>query len=454
MKNVKESFIKYYKELLGDEADGFFDAFANPKLRRTIRVNTLKTSKDFLKKWLENCGYKVSDNPFSEDGIDIEGQGSPLSLKIPYISGFSYPQDSSSMFAVELLDPKPGEIVIDLTAAPGGKTSHIAQKMKNSGVLIANDMDTSRLRALHSNLERLGVWNTAVIRMMPHKIAEIYPETFDKVLLDPSCSGEGLLAKGKTSFWSPKSLKRYASDQFGMLKSAFKLLKPGGTLVYSTCTLNKYEDDGVVERLLEEFPEAELPEFAHVKKFIPKQLEGFLGFRFWPQFTNTKGFFCIAIRKKIAKSCLSESKERTTYYDKIKLKVLNKSELKKFKHLPIMDAQKVSFTEKDDYIFAVSNELSKFNLIKYASLSFPFCKIYNSQIKPTHVGALLLGLDSDNSNKVVLNIPREDVQKILDRQIIDTGAKDGDYIIKFEKFPIGYGKVTNNKLEVSIPKQY
>lgn len=454
MKNVKESFINYYKELLGDEAEDFFEAFENPKFRRTVRVNTLKTSKDFLNKWLENCGYKVSDNPFSEDGIDIEGQGSPLSLKIPYISGFTYPQDSSSMFAVELLNPKPGEVVIDLTAAPGGKTSHIAQKMKNSGVLIANDMDTSRLRALHSNLERLGVWNTAVIRMMPHKIAEIYPETFDKVLLDPSCSGEGLLAKGKTSFWSPKSLKRYASDQFGMLKSAFKLLKPGGTLVYSTCTLNKYEDDGVVERLLEEFPEAELPESSHVSKFTPKQLKGFLGFRFWPQFTHTKGFFCIAIRKKITESCSSESVKKNIYYDKTKLKVLSKSELKRFKILSTILGHKVSFTEKDDYIFAVSKELSKFNLIKYASLSFPICKIYNSQIKPTHVGALLLGLNTSDSDKGILNISKVDVQKILDRQIIDAEANDGDYIIKFEKFPIGYGKVTNNKLEVSIPKQY
>ena len=172
--------------------------------------------------------------------------------------------------------------------------------MKNTGVLIANDMDTSRLKALHSNLERLGVWNAATIRMMPHKIAEMYPGVFDKVLLDPSCSGEGLLAKGgKPSFWSPKSVKRYASEQFGILKSAFLLLKPGGTLVYSTCTLNKFEDDGVVERLLAEFPEAEIADSTHVANFAPPQFPGFLGFRFWPHKTRTKGFFCISIRKGI-----------------------------------------------------------------------------------------------------------------------------------------------------------
>ena len=124
--DLKDSFKDYFKELIGDEFDAFLDFVSNGRTRRTVRVNTLKISKEKLRKWFEGNGYEAADNPFSSDAIDVIGEGKPLSLKLPYLSGFTYPQDSSSMFAVELLNPQPGETIIDLTAARVGKplTSH------------------------------------------------------------------------------------------------------------------------------------------------------------------------------------------------------------------------------------------------------------------------------------------------------------------------------------------
>ena len=251
VKAKKTNFQDYFRELIGEaEAQAFFDAIAKKERGpRTLRVNTLKISKEKLTAWLESQGYQVGDSEFSRDGLVLEGRGEPLALKLPYHAGFTYPQDSASMFAVEVLDPQPGELAIDLTAAPGGKTTHIAQRMKNTGVLVANDMDSRRLKALHSNLERLGIWNTFVTRATPYRLSQHFGEVFDRVLLDPSCSGEGLLVThdGKPDFWNKKALKRYSAEQFGLLCSAFGMLKPGGRLVYSTCTLNDVEDDGDAE---------------------------------------------------------------------------------------------------------------------------------------------------------------------------------------------------------------
>lgn len=445
---IKDSFREYYIELLGqEEAQKFFDSFEKINPPRTVRVNTLKTTKEELTKWLESNGYTVNDSKYSSDGLEIRGEGRPLSLKLPYMAGFTYPQDHSSMLAVEILNPQPGETIIDLTAAPGGKTTHIAQRMKNTGVLIANDMDTKRLKALHSNLERLGVWNVITMRMMPHKIAEVYPETFDKVLLDPSCSGEGLLAKGsKPSFWSLKALKRYSSEQFGMLKSAFSLLKPGGTLVYSTCTLNKLEDDAVVERLLEEFPQAEIADVS--SEFLPKQLPGFLGFRFWPQITGTKGFFCIKIRKNASQN-LYPQKPPVEFLD-----VLNSHEVKEFeKYLEEFGTNlpDANFVKRDGNLFVVSKEVANFKLPAHYSLAFPLLKIFASDLKPSHSGAIWLGL---HAKKNVIELNREQVEDIVDRQSFESDKPDGTYLVKFEKFPIGFGKVIKGQLEVNFPRQY
>lgn len=477
--DIKDSFKDYFRGLIGEkEFEDLTDFISNGRTRRTVRVNTLKISKANLKDWLVSQGYEAANNPFSSDAIDVIGEGKPLALKLPYLSGFTYPQDSSSMFAVELLKPQPGETIIDLTAAPGGKTTHIAQRMKNTGVLIANDMDTSRLKALHSNLERLGVWNTAVIRMMPHKIAEIYAGVFDKVLLDPSCSGEGLLAKGgKPSFWSPKAVKRYASEQFGILKSAYLLLKPGGTLVYSTCTLNEFEDDGVVKRLLTEFPEADIADSSHVKKYAPEQVELKLGkssgFRFWPHKTRTKGFFCVAIRKGIDNNMSLHRTEHLTipgqviiYSDNLNsLKSadeMTKSKCKKYLQNLGLNLPDCEFTLRENYLFCISRELSNFPLPKAYSLAFPLLKIFDSEIKPSHEGAIYLGnlIDADLEKNIsckpgVLELGKEELDDFLERKTIEQkNYSDGNYLAKYKIFPLGLAKVRNGKCEIPYPTQY
>ncbi len=446
---MKTEFQDYFRGLVGDtEAEQFFCAIEGKSNRRGLRINSLKVGMDVMMEWLEKCGYEVKKSEFSEEGLEISGRGERLSLKLPYHAGFTYPQDLASMFAVELLDPQPGEWVLDLTAAPGGKTTHIAQKMRNTGVLVANDIDSRRLKALHSNLERLGVWNTVVIRAKAHWLAGFYGETFDRVLLDPSCSGEGLLVTrdGKPAFWNVKSLKRYAAEQFGLLCSAFTLLKPGGRLVYSTCTLNDVEDDGVVERLLKKFPEAEIDEVA--MDGVPEQVGDLKGIRFWPHKTGTKGFFCVAIRKS---ESLGEAEGKGE-----KLKVLNERQVRRYEayveknfgcELP--DA---GFVLRNQNLFVVSKDIEKFPLTPKYSLGFPLLKIVRDELRPTHAGALWLGL---RATKSVFDLNREGVEAVFERQPIENiSSKKGLFLVRFGQFPVGIGKLTEKKVEVIVPKQY
>ncbi|MFA5792339.1 MAG: methyltransferase domain-containing protein [Candidatus Gracilibacteria bacterium] len=448
---MKTNFQDYFRALIGnEEAEQFFCSIKERVTRRSLRANTLRTSKDELVKWLSSQGYEVKDNPFSCDGLDILGRGEELALKLPYHSGFTYPQDSASMFAIDVLDPKPGEMVLDLTAAPGGKSTHIAQRMLNTGVLVANDLDTKRLKALHSNLERLGIFNTVVTRFMPHKMTQYYPETFDKILLDPSCSGEGLLVTpdGKPSFWNEKSLKRYASEQYGLLLSAFRLLKPGGRLVFSTCTLNNIEDEGPVKKLLEKMPEAEILEIN--LKQTPEQFEDLEGVRFWPHKTGTKGFFCIAITKK---SSLNLEQEKETSYE---IKTLSQKQLEPFKEFAKdyfgCDLPDAEFTIRDEHLFLISKELANFPLLPFYSLALPFIKICRDEFRPTHAGALILGM---SAKKHVYNLNREEVLKVFQRQpITNNSTERGLYIAKYQDFTIGVAKLTDKGVEVVLPHQF
>lgn len=442
--SLKSSFEEYFTDLIGTkEAEQFFCAINEKQVKRGLRVNTLKTSKKELAEWLESQGYVVHESAFSQDGLQLEGRGQPLALKLPYYAGFTYPQDLSSMFAVELLDPQPGELALDLTAAPGGKTTHIAQKMKNTGVVFANDMDSRRLKALHSNLERLGIWNVLVMRTTAHKLSRLYPENFDRILLDPSCSGEGLLVTydGKPDFWNQKAMKRYSAEQFGLLCSAFALLKPGGRLVYSTCTLNDVEDDGVVDRLLEKFPEAKIEEAVNVlgDDGVPEQIarsdgSKLKGVRFWPHKTGTKGFFCIAITKT---EPLGEKIRMEEDAPAEKFKAMNEKQLQRFrafvKNNFECDLPDADFTFKDQQLFAVSKDLDGFPLRLRVSFALPFLEIVRDEIRPTHAGALWLVL---HAKKGIEELNREEVERLFEKEVVS------DKIVRYDKFPLGFGKMT------------
>ena len=166
------------------------------------------------------------------------------------------------MAPVEILNPQPGERILDLAAAPGGKTTQIFSRMGNTGLVVANEVHPGRVWDLAENLERWGARNTIVLNETPARLAEKFDSFFDRVLLDAPCSGEGMFRKSAAARkdWSPELVDRCAARQTIVLNQAARMLSPGGTIVYSTCTFSPQENEAVIARFLENHPEFELEE--------------------------------------------------------------------------------------------------------------------------------------------------------------------------------------------------
>lgn len=304
----KDGFIKRYQQLTDFTT---FKKYSLSFLRRSIRVNTLKISVNDLKKRLQNT-WELEPIPWCKEGFWIDHKGEDEAYRrdvgnlLEHQFGMVYIQEAASMIPPLVLDPQPGELVLDMCAAPGSKATQIAQYMRNQGVLIANDFKGDRLRPLGLNMQRCGISNAVVTMMRGHFFKDFQ---FDKILVDAPCSGTGTIRKSLKTLlmWNPHMVKRLASQQKQLLETAFQNLKVGGTLVYSTCTLEPEEDEGVVSYLLEKYPSAHLEEIKlplqrskpiiefEGKKFHPP-VEHCL--RLWPQDNDTEGFFVAKIRKE------------------------------------------------------------------------------------------------------------------------------------------------------------
>lgn len=228
----------------------------------TIRINPLADNPEKIKAKFEDLNWKLKPVPWAENVyIVTDRDKSELGKTQEYKKGLFYIQNLSSMLPVVVLDPQPGEEVLDVCAAPGSKTSMMAAMMKNKGNIIANDEDFSRSQKLQSVLDEFYVKNTEVRIGDGAKIGTEYPNYFDKILLDAPCSGEGLVYLRKPKplrFWNIKKINIMSKVQKKLITAAYDSLKPGGTLIYSTCTLEPDENEGVVTHLLERNPKAKV----------------------------------------------------------------------------------------------------------------------------------------------------------------------------------------------------
>jgi len=305
----KEKFVERYSKLTDWEE---FKACSLSFLRRSIRVNTLKFSVEKLKKRLEGK-WELEQVPWCREGFWIEHKGigeekrRDIGNLIEHSLGYFYTQEAASMIPPLVLAPQEHEIILDIAASPGSKTTQIAQYMKNTGVLIANDYTSERMKPLGLNLQRCGVSNAVMTLMQGQWFRNM---EFDRILVDAPCSGTGTIRKSLKTLrmWNPNMVKRLSITQKQLVETAFNILKPGGTMVYSTCSLEPHEDEAVVDFLVNKFENARLEEVN-----LPglKRSEPILEFekekysdeikkclRIWPQDNDTEGFFVAKIRKE------------------------------------------------------------------------------------------------------------------------------------------------------------
>ena len=265
--NLPEEFVLRMKRELGVDAEEFFASYSRPP-ERGLRVNTLKTT---VERFREISPFALEPVPWERDGFYISEE--KPGRTVLHAAGVYYVQEPSAMCAAPLLGVRPGERVLDLCSAPGGKGTQLAQKMAGEGVIFLNEINFPRAKALSSNVERLGITNAVVTCAPPALLASRLPAAFDRVLVDAPCSGEGMFRKdeGAAAEWSTHNVEMCSARQSDILDCAAELLAPGGSMVYSTCTFSRAEDEEQISAFL-----ARHPSFSLVKeiKLYPHKVRG------------------------------------------------------------------------------------------------------------------------------------------------------------------------------------
>ena len=284
---LPEAFLERMKTQLGEEYEDFLKSLERPRAV-ALRFNPLKGVQPCLP-------FVEQPVPWEPRGYYYDPEARP-GLHVYHEAGVYYLQEASAMAPVALLDPQPGERVCDLCAAPGGKTTQIAGRMGGEGFLLCNEINPKRAKILSRNIERMAVSNALVTNEHPANLAERFPAFFDRVLVDAPCSGEGMFRKEEAAVtdWSQETVEMCARRQGEILHSAAKMVKPGGRLVYSTCTFAPEEDEQAVEAFLAAHPEFE-PEIIETPWFVPVENGGH---RMWPHKLLGEGHFAAVLRKK------------------------------------------------------------------------------------------------------------------------------------------------------------
>ena len=284
---LPESFLNRMKDQLGSDYPAFLASLERPRAV-ALRFNPLKGE-------IPALPFVGEPVPWEPMGFYYDPGARP-GLHPYHEAGVYYLQEASAMAPVQLLDPQPGERVCDLCAAPGGKTTQIAGRMAGEGFLLCNEINPKRAKILSRNIERMGVANALVTNEHPQRLAQHLPGFFDRVLIDAPCSGEGMFRKEEAAVtdWSQETVQMCAHRQAEILHSGAILVRPGGRLVYSTCTFAPEEDELAIEAFLQEHPEFE-PEPVNAPWFVAGENASY---RMWPHKLLGEGHFAAVLRKK------------------------------------------------------------------------------------------------------------------------------------------------------------
>lgn len=463
---ISEELDQLLDKLLGEEKRLIYKQIGR-KLPHHIRFNPLKGDlKDQQELFLEQ-GFRFQALEERDDIFQMTFQPYPIGKSLSHFLGHIYVQDIASMLPAHVLSPQPGEWVLDMSAAPGSKTTLMAAMMKNQGVLLANDIVRKRLRALGKNIERMSLCNTLMYKWYGEQFGNIFFECFDKVLLDPACSGLGTLHKNPEilTWWTESHCERLADSQKNLLISAIKSLRPGGTLVYSTCTLTPLENEEIVDFALKEFPlEIEEINLDGIKTW--PGLTTFEGKVFHPDLAKTirlypfdrmtEGFYVAKIRKtgNLQTPRVDRQKPKA-HFPFISHKT---SPVKKYldylsEHFQIPEAVFKDFVYlmQKDIIF-VDRDILDFTI--YGSplqLGLPLARPMDYGGKLNTGGCHLFG---PHAKRMIVELPDlETLEKFVNRGPLDIVVEaTGQHIVKYKNCIIGYGVADGGRLKSQFPK--
>lgn len=466
-KQVSNRIYDYLASLYGESSAKKYLGFIDEKPSRYIRVNRLKTTVERLSETLRNdYGIVTEKVPGIDNALKIREDSGLLGITIEHIIGEYYIQGLSSMIPPVILNPSPDDVVLDLCAAPGSKTTELAELMKNRGTLVSNEVQLDRVKMLVYNLDRMNIINTGVSHIKGEWLSKHYSDHFDKVLVDAPCSGLGIIQKkGEVSdWWSLERAQRLGDLQLRLLIGAVKMARVGGEIVYSTCTLTPEENELVLNKVLEKYPvevmEITLPVESHpgLTKYNGAELNGELqkARRILPWEADTDGFFIV----KLKKTGPTESPGQTIPNQKeIRILGPEKKEIR-----PLLENLTETFGIPGE-ILAGYRYLLKSNDIFLISKEWDDPYPGHYQRVGTKLGTI------DKNNKLVLHTQgaqvfqeyidkniyviesREELKRYLEGGIIksETGI-EGQCAIKYKNFILGTAVVTGAGIKSRFPR--
>lgn len=445
--NLPENFIHMMQELLGEEAPAFFESYEKERTQG-LRVNTLKTTvRDFLN------ASAFSLNPIEWSSVGFRYPSEVRPGKHPYHeAGVYYIQEPSAMAAAELLNPQAGEKVLDLCAAPGGKSTHIAQKTERRGLLWANEINAARAKILSQNVERMGISNAIVTNETPKRLAERLPVFFDRVLVDAPCSGEGMFRKDEQARgeWSLENVARCAERQREILDCAAVMLKPGGRMVYSTCTFNPCENEETINAFLQSHPDFSLLEMPHDGGFssgrpewtADKNAELSKTLRLWPQNVDGEGHF-FAVMEKSGLHIPSS--------DALACKKTDCREFEAFAKENLINMPYGNFVFFGDQLYSAPNAMPDCREIRVLRPGLHLGTVKKNRFQPSH--ALALAIKPEQAARHYdLAADSAEISAYLHGETFSAQGEKGWYLITVDGYSIGWGKLTDGSMKNHYPK--
>ncbi len=454
----------YLNSLLGEEYQTFL---ASPTEPTAVRINKLKSSEEQFIGFLDSHGVKYWKIDFNPDGLILAEDVLPLSHTLPFFTGWFQYQGISSQLPVILLDPQPDDKILDIAAAPGSKAAQIAALMKNRGLLVMNDNSYQRLQALNTNVQKSGALNTVTLNHRGERMGKLFPEYFDKILVDSPCTALGTIASNQEvgGWWSQAKLDKLTGIQHYLVVSALKALKVGGTMVYSTCSIAPEENEVLIHKILQNYPVKIVPMDDKITaKYDPgiitykdERLHSDLesAVRIWPHKHAMEGFFAIKLQKVDQTSPEPENEQKNVYSLKtvhdpdIGSIVENLSDLWGIP-APIWDNYKYYITKERIWMMPESVKVLPVN--KYISAGILLAEKRLSGWKLVNNSVQFL---ASEITKRKVSLSESEMKTIFQTgELKDVKLDYGYYVIEYQDQPIASAYVEKGSMRIRIPHKF
>lgn len=470
---LPERFTERMQQMLGTEFPQFLQSY-DKEAYHTLRVNTLKGDREAFQ---QKARFSLAPVAWEPNGFYYDKDDRPG--RHPYHdAGVYYIQEASAMAPVVYLAPRPGERILDLCAAPGGKSTQIAAAMQGQGLLVCNEIHPARAKILSENVERMGIRNALVTNETPGRLAQAFPEYFQRILVDAPCSGEGMFRKNEEACgeWSVENVQLCADRQDEILDCAATMLAPGGRLVYSTCTFAPQEDEGTIARFIERHPEFTIvpaEQFPGMASGVPKWGGQHPGLehtiRLWPHRLKGEGHFVAVLRKdgwnvEDMEACRAENacKEREMSNAESRqqnsriplekgIREKDCPEYLAFRQENLCTTLEGILVRFGDQLYLAPEQFPSLNKLRVLRPGLHLGTIKKNRFEPAHALALALK-PHEVKHTLDRKADSDEIVQYLKGQTLTAEGEKGWYLITVDGYSLGWGKQSGGIMKNHYPK--